>query len=149
MPDKPIIGYHSYEKVLRVHLEGCPSLLKVAPERLVHLNWADILADDLFRPEKDYETLDPLDFRVLQHHREYGIDYTLVVARAVGMTKQQAFDCHHKLRELGLLQRVNARIVQYRKGIAEHKWIKHRNHTYYEITDKGQKYLDYHLSRRC
>ncbi|UCC43798.1 MAG: DUF2250 domain-containing protein, partial [Candidatus Zixiibacteriota bacterium] len=120
MPGKPIVGYHSYDKVLRVHLEGCPSLLKVAPERLVPLNWGDILADDPFRPESDYGTLDPLDFRVLQHHREYGIDYTLVVARAVGITKQQAFDCHRKLRQLGLLQRVSARIVQYRKGIAEH-----------------------------
>jgi len=33
--------------------------------------------------------------------------------------------------------------MQYRKGIVDNKWVKHRNHTYYKLTEKGTKYLDY------
>jgi predicted transcriptional regulator len=76
-----------------------------------------------------------------------GIDYSLMVAAELRIEPQTAFERHDKLRRLGLIQRVNAVMVQYRKGIAKNKWIKHRNHTYYDLTEKGKKYYRYFKER--
>ena len=84
-----------------------------------------------------------VDFAGLKHHLDYGFDYSLVLAKKLNIDKQEAFNLHKKLRELGLIERVEPKIIQYRKGIVDNKWIKHRNHTYYNLTDKGTKYLEY------
>ena len=62
------------------------------------------------------------------------------------LDKQTVFDRHRKLREMGLLERVTATMVRYRKGIVDNKWIKHRNHTYFDLTDRGRKYLHHYLA---
>jgi hypothetical protein len=141
-----ITGYFSYDNLIKVHRHDCANLVKAEPERLVQLKWEEILAGNEFRPGADYDGLDATDFAVLRHHRDFDIDYSLKVARMLGLEKQEAFDRHHKLRELGLLERVEALIVQYRKKIAKNKWIKHRNHTYYKLTERGAAYLDFHLT---
>ncbi len=138
-----IVGYYSHVKVLKVHRVDCANLQKVAAARLVVLVWDEILAPPDFRPDDDYAELDETDFAVLEHHERLGIDYSLKMARDVEITKEKAFDRHHKLRDLGLLERVDATMVQYRKNVVAHKWIKHRNHTYYDLTDKGRGYLAY------
>jgi len=33
-------------------------------------------------------------------------------------------------------------MIRYRKGIVDGKWIKHRHHTYYALTQKGNRVLD-------
>ena len=43
-------------------------------------------------------------------------------------------------------ERVEPLMIRYRKNIVKGKWIKHRNHTYYELTEKGRKYLAHHES---
>lgn len=147
-PPADIVGYYSYENVLKVHLAGCPNLEKAEPDRLVTLCWNDVLdQSEEFTPDQDYEDLDSSDFTVLSHHDRYGVDYSHVVARKTGLTREAAFAAHRKLRSLGLLARVKPLIIQYRKGIVDNKWIKHRNHTYYELTDKGRAYLEYHRRR--
>ena len=140
--DDRIVGYYSHDRFLKVHRHDCPSFSKVDPARLVPLSWDDILEHDESPPEVDYNDLDSDDIAVLGHHLEYGIDYSLKVAQVLGLDKQAAFDRHHKLRGLGLLQRVEPRIVQYRKGIVDNKWIKHRNHTYYDLTPKGKSCIE-------
>lgn len=107
------------------------------------LDWDDILAEADFRPETDYTKLDETDFRILEHHQRYGVDYSLKVARMLSLDRQEVFDRHAKLRDQGLLNRVEPTMIRYRKGIVKNKWIKHRNHTYYELTDKGIAYLDF------
>ena len=139
-----IVGYYSHDNYLKVHRHDCTSLKKAEPTRLVALSWDDILEDAGFAPGQDYDELEVDDFAVLRHHLDYGIDYSLMVAKSLAIPKQDAFERHKRLRDLGLLQRVEPRIVQYRKGIVDNKWIKHRNHTYYELTEKGKAYLDYH-----
>ena len=144
-----IVGYYSYDNVLKVHRRDCPNLGKAEKERLVTLKWDDILEERTsFTPDKNYHELDDNDWAVLKHHREYGVDYSIIVARKAGITKQATFDSHRKLREMGLLERIEPRIIQYRKGIVDNKWIKHRNHTYYDLTDKGNSYLDYRRGRQ-
>jgi len=139
-----IVGYYSHDNYVKVHRHNCESLKKTQPERLVSLSWNDILEDAHFTPGSDYHELDDTDFVVLEHHLEYGIDYSLMVAKVLVIRRQDAFDRHKRLRDMGLLKRVEPRIVQYRKGIVDNKWIKHRNHTYYDLTEKGKAYLEYH-----
>ena len=148
-PYDAIIGYYSHDLLIRIHQKKCKNLEKVDPQRLISLNWDDIICrQNQFEPDDDYKELSENDFAVLEHHIEYGIDYSLVVARKRNLTKQQAFDIHKKLRELNLIERVEAKIVQYRKGIVDNKWIKHRNHTYYDITEKGKNYLNYYNNNK-
>jgi len=145
-PNDPIVGYFSYADVIKVHRHDCPNLNKTDPERLISLDCKEIVAGEPTPPDDDYHQLDDVDFKVLKHHREYDIDYSLMVANMLRIPGQEAFERHDKLRNLGLLERVNAVMVRYRKNIAPGKWIKHRNHTYYRLTDKGVRYLDFHLS---
>ncbi len=146
-PPEPIVGYYSWDNVLKVHRVDCESLARVEPDRLVTLEWDDILADPEPTPDPVViDEIDAQDLAILKHHRAYGIDYSLKVARMLGLEKQKVFDIHQKLRDMELLERVEPRIVQYRKGHVKGKWIKHRNHTYYDLTDKGRLYLE-HLEK--
>jgi hypothetical protein len=140
-PDDPIVGYYSHSDVIKVHREDCANLAKAEPDRLVTLRWADIIAEPDFEPGADFDTLDATDFAILKHHRDLDIDYSLKVARVLNIEKQVAFDRHRRLREMGLLERVQPTIVQYRKGVVKNTWIKHRNHTYYRLTGRGGAYL--------
>jgi hypothetical protein len=142
--DEQIEGYYSHNMVLIVHRRGCGNLGKVDPERIVKLSWSEVVANDGFAPDDDYHDLDDLDWKVLRHHQAMGVDYSHVVARALNATKDEIFERHRKLRSLKLLARVKPLMMQYRKGIVDNKWIKHRNHTYYELTGKGERYLEYH-----
>jgi Uncharacterized protein conserved in archaea (DUF2250) len=143
-----IIGYYSYDKFIKVHKSGCGNLGKAEKSRLIKLEWPDIIAGDSFIPGPDYALLDDLDFRILNHHRQLGIDYSLMVAATLQIDRETAFERHSRLLEMGLLQRVSAVMVQYRKNIVRGKWIKHRNHTYYDLTEKGNMYLNYFLQNR-
>lgn len=148
-PPDSIIGYFSFDRVnIKVHVEDCPNLNKAEQDRLVLLEWDEIIAAPEFQPDADYDDLTGLDWQIMQHHREYGVDYSLKVARILHADKQAVFDSHAKLRELELLERVKPLIIQYRKGIVDNKWIKHRNHTYYDLTDRGNQYLDYYLEQK-
>ena len=142
-----IRGYYSHENFIKVHRTDCPSLGKIDSERLVDLDWIEILSKASFKPGEDYYQLDEIDFKILNHHRQLGLDYSLKVARVISIDKQTVFDRHEKLRQMGLLERVEARIIRYRKNIVPGKWIKHRNHTYYDLTYHGNNYLDFYLGR--
>ncbi len=145
--DDSICGYYSYNGVMIVHKMDCPNLEKVEEARRVPLKWKDILDKPPETPDDDYTELKEIDFEILIHHQEYGVDYSLKVAKMLNRPKQDVFDSHSKLREMGLLSRVEKLIIQYRKGIVDNKWIKHRNHTYYQLTDRGELYLKYHLEK--
>lgn len=144
VPGDAISGYYSYHNIIKVHKAACSSLGKADPDRLMALDWADILVAEDSGPDGDFRLLDEIDFLILGHHRSMGVDYSLKVAAVLRLDKQTVFDRHARLRDLGLLCRVEPRMIRYRKNIAPGKWIKHRNHTYYDLTDKGRGYLVYH-----
>ena len=144
-PGDDITGYFSHDNIIKVHRSDCANLNGIDPERLLDLNWDDILDEAPFQPGHDYSELDEVDFMIMKHHRDMGVDYSLKVAKVLYIDKQTVFDRHNKLRNLEILQRVEPRIIRYRKGIVKNKWIKHRNHTYYDLTDKGNQYLDFYL----
>jgi len=142
-PNDKISGYYNYNKEIVVHKADCINLNKVEKDRIIPLNWSEILQDTPVKPGDEFDLLDEIDFRILKHHLDYGVDYSLKVANMLNASKQDVFDSHAKLREMNLLSRVKKLIIRYRKGIVDNKWIKHRNHTYYELTDKGRMYLEY------
>ncbi|MCK5125631.1 MAG: DUF2250 domain-containing protein [candidate division Zixibacteria bacterium] len=143
-----IIGYYSYNNELKVHKSNCSSLKKAEESRLVKLNWPDILDNDEFRPGEDYNELSDTDFTILLHHKEYGFDYSLKIASMLRIDKKLVFDTHAKLKEMQLIERVSPKIIRYRKNIVPGKWIKHRNHTYYALTEKGKQYLRYKFLKK-
>jgi hypothetical protein len=147
-PGSPIVGYFSYDDIIKVHRQGCRNLTKAERERLVSLDWKDIIEGNDFRPGDDYGELEDNDFRILEHHRDLGVDYSLKTASVIHLPKQDVFDRHRKLRDMGLLKRVEPVMIRYRKGVVDNKWIKHRNHTYYELTPRGRDYLTYFLNQK-
>jgi hypothetical protein len=149
VPSDRITGYYSYDNIIKVHKSDCGNLNKAEPERLIKLSWPDILPPTDFAPDDDYAELDDLDFLIMAHHKHFGIDYSLAVAAILNIDDKTIFERHKKLRTLKLLERVEPVMVQYRKNIVKNKWIKHRNHTYYDLTDRGRKYLDHYLKQQA
>ena len=141
-----ITGYYSYNNILIVHKATCENLKRAESKRLVPLSWVEILEEEDEEPDKDYYNLDEVDFRILQHHLSMGVDYSWMVASLLDMDPELVFERHKKLKDLKLLKRVEPVMIRYRKNIVDHKWIKHRNHTYYQITSKGEKYLNFFIS---
>lgn len=140
-----ITGYFSYDDMIKVHRSDCANLKKADISRLMDLSWEDIVENDEFVPDDDFKYLTDIDILILKHHRDYGFDYSRKVASMYKLDKQAVFESHGKLRGSKLLKRVEPRMIQYRKNIVPGKWIKHRNHTYYDITDRGKQYLDYFI----
>ncbi len=138
-----ITGYYSFDNFIKVHKTGCPNVDITDQSRLITLEWSDIILTDIFEPEADYKELNEIDFLIMNHHKIYGVDYSLKVAAMLSVDKKAVFDSHKKLRDMNILERVEPLMIQYRKGIAKNKWIKHRNHTYYNLTNKGKKYLEF------
>jgi hypothetical protein len=151
-PGDSLIGFLKYDSpLISVHKKGCSNLAKIEPDRLIALTWDEITLDKTEQPIPecdDFTPLDKTDFEILRHHKDMGNDYAAVVAKMTGIDRQAVFDRHKKLRDLGLLKRVEPLMMQYRKGIVKGKWIKHRNHTYYELTARGEEIIDYYLRER-
>lgn len=146
--DDKIVGFLKIDSpIISVHQADCVNLAKVAKERLVALTWNEII-DKNTKPDlsinPEYQALDDIDFKILNHHQVMGNDYAAVTANMTRLPRATVFERHKKLRDLKLLKRVKPLMIQYRKNIVNNKWIKHRNHTYYEITLKGSDYLEYY-----
>ena len=144
-----IVGFLKIDSpIISVHKAGCKNLEKVAADRLVILTWDEITETKTGQNLSDnpeFRQLDDVDFKILKHHQVMGNDYAAVAAKATHIPRATVFERHKKLRDLNLLKRVQPVMIQYRKNIVKNKWIKHRNHTYYEITPKGEEFLKYHF----
>jgi hypothetical protein len=147
-PNDPISGYHSHDNVIVLHRTSCENLKKIESQRLVQVSWADVLEKEEDSPGSDYHELDKVDFRMLLHHKTMGVDYSLTVAKILNIKPEEAFERHKKLRAAKLLRRVQKVMIRYRENVVNNRWIKHRNHTYYQITPKGEKYLRFFVSRK-
>lgn len=141
-----IVGYFKEEGIITVHDATCQSVSSLRTERLLDISWNEIkqtkISDSKKETPKEIEELDQTDYLILKHHQEMGMDYSKVVAQSLNIPLNEIQDRHKKLRELGGLKRVEGRIIHYRKNIVKGKWIKHRNHTYYEITPEGNLWID-------
>ena len=140
-----IIGYFKEDGTVAVHRSDCASVQRLRLERLLEVTWGEIHAAetpaDIETADPTFDKLNEVDYLILKHHQEFGLDYSIVVAEMLGLPLEETHKRHRKLRELGGLKRVEQRMIQYRKNIVQGKWIKHRNHTYYELTPKGDRWI--------
>ena len=140
-----ITGYFKADGTISVHDATCNAVQGLRAERLLRVTWDEIRSTQAsadgapLAPE--FAELDETDYFILKHHQEFGMDYSIVVAEALRVPLQEMQQRHRKLRELGGLKRVQGRVIQYRKNIVKGKWIKHRNHTYYELTPEGKTWI--------
>ena len=140
-----IIGYFKEDGTVAVHRSDCASVRQLRLERLLEVTWEEIHAAetpaDIETEDPTFDKLDEVDYLILKHHQEFGLDYSIVVSEMLGLPLEETHNRHRKLRGLGGLKRVERRMIQYRKNIVKGKWIKHRNHTYYELTPKGDRWV--------
>jgi hypothetical protein len=140
-----IIGYFREDGTITVHRSDCASVQHLRLERLLEVTWEEIHAaetpSETETADLTFDQLDEVDYLILKHHQEFGLDYSIVVSEMLGLPLEETHKRHRKLRELGGLKRVERRMIQYRKNIVKGKWIKHRNHTYYELTPKGDRWV--------
>jgi hypothetical protein len=146
-PKDDIIGYFKEDGTIAVHRADCRSVQNLRAERLLNVTWREIEATKEEPIEGNqidlaFAQLDETDYRILKHHEKFGLDYSMVVADALGLPMEAAYERHRKLRELGALERVEKRMIQYRKNIVKGKWMKRRNHTYYDLTPKGRAWIE-------
>ena len=140
-----IIGYFKEDGTIAIHRSDCVSVQRLRAERLLEVTWDEIHAAetpaDIETEDPTFDQLDEVDYLILKHHQEFGLDYSIVVSEMLSLPLEETHKRHRKLRELGGLKRVERRMIQYRKNIVKGKWIKHRNHTYYELTPKGDRWV--------
>ena len=143
--EEGIIGYFKEDGTIAVHRSNCTSVQRLRLERLLEVTWGEIHAAekpaDIEAEDSTFDKLDEVDYLVLKHHQDFGLDYSIVVSEMLGLPLEETHNRHRKLRGLGGLKRVERRMIQYRKNIVKGKWIKHRNHTYYELTPKGDRWI--------
>ncbi|MYK18852.1 DUF2250 domain-containing protein [Candidatus Poribacteria bacterium] len=141
----PITGYFKKDGTITVHDVTCNAVQGLRTERLLKVTWHEIrtteAAADAVPLAPEFAELDETDYFILKHHQEFGMDYSIVVAETLRVPLEEMQQRHRKLRELGGLKRVQGRVIQYRKNIVKGKWIKHRNHTYYELTPEGKTWI--------
>ena len=139
-----ITGYFKEDGTITVHGAACNAVQELRTERLLKVTWDEIqtteITTDALAPE--FAQLDETDYFILKHHQELGMDYSIVVAETLRIPLEEMHQRHRKLKELGGLKRVEGRIIHYRKNIVKGKWIKHRNHTYYELTPEGKMWIE-------
>ncbi|MCE2414843.1 DUF2250 domain-containing protein [Candidatus Poribacteria bacterium] len=140
-----ITGYFKEDSTITVHHAACNAVQNLRSERLLAVAWDEIRTtetptDSVALPP-ELADLDETDYFILKHHQELGMDYSIVVAETLRIPLEETHQRHRKLRDLGGLKRVEGRIIHYRKNIVKGKWIKHRNHTYYELTSEGRTWI--------
>lgn len=143
--NNPIIGYFKEDRTITIHDSSCSAIPSLRTERLLDVSWDEIYKSKIPDTSQDIPSevaeLDETDYYILKHHQELGMDYSIVVAETLRIPLEEMHQRHRKLRELGGLKRVERRIIHYRKNIVKGKWIKHRNHTYYELTPEGNLWI--------
>ena len=141
-----ITGYFKEDGTITIHDATCSAVQGLRTERLLKVTWEEIQKTEHLTDEvplaPEFAELDETDYFILKHHQELGMDYSIVVAEALRIPLEEMHQRHRKLRELGGLKRVEGRIIHYRKNIVKGKWIKHRNHTYYELTSEGKTWIE-------
>jgi hypothetical protein len=144
--DNQIIGYFKEDGTITVHGSSCSAVPSLRTERLLDVSWDEIHKSKIPDTSQDIPSevaeLDETDYFILKHHQELGMDYSKVVAETLRIPLEEMQQRHRKLRELGGLKRVERRIIHYRKNIVKGKWIKHRNHTYYDLTPEGNQWIN-------
>ena len=83
-----------------------------------------------------YDQDELLDLTILAYLKKLGPEYAKLLAIRLGLSLEESRNRLQSLEERGLIKRVERRIVKYYHR--RRKSVKHRNHTYYELTREGE-----------
>lgn len=96
----------------------------------------DFTSDDLNLQMAD---VDVIDLTILAYLKKLGPEYAKLLSRRLSLTIEESFERLQKLQKQGLITRIDRSIVKYYHR--RRKNVKHRNHTYYELTRDGEHLL--------
>ncbi len=85
--------------------------------------------------------LSEIELKVLKYHKLMGADYSKLVSHRFGLQLCEMNGIHKSLLEMGLLEKVNSRTVDYHMSAKRTKKVKSRNHTYYTLSRQGRLFL--------
>lgn len=85
--------------------------------------------------------LSEIELKILKYHKLMGADYSKLISHRFGITLSEAMGIHKRLFDLDFLEKVSGSIIDYHTNIKRLKTIKHRNHTYYVLSRKGELFL--------
>ncbi|CAB1127918.1 conserved protein of unknown function [Candidatus Hydrogenisulfobacillus filiaventi] len=88
------------------------------------------------------EGTDLLDRKLLAYFKALGPDYAKLIGFRFARPVDEVRARLEHLEALGLVERVEGRIVKYYHRRV--KAVKHRNHTYYQLTREGDHFLRRH-----
>ncbi|SMP03712.1 Uncharacterized protein SAMN06265339_0139 [Desulfurobacterium pacificum] len=84
--------------------------------------------------------LNELEIKILYYIHQTGPAYIKKLCQRLREDNDTIRKHIKKLEQLGYLERVSGRLVEYRID-RRNKVVKHRNHTYYDITRKGKHFI--------
>ncbi|BBJ27482.1 DUF2250 domain-containing protein [Athalassotoga saccharophila] len=87
---------------------------------------------------QEFNKLSEIEIKILKYHKLMGADYSKLISHRFGIKLCEAMAIHKKLFDLGFLEKVSGSIIDYHTNIKRLKTIKHRNHTYYVLSRKGE-----------
>ncbi|RIV19229.1 DUF2250 domain-containing protein [Alicyclobacillaceae bacterium I2511] len=82
---------------------------------------------------------DGVDVKILAYFKALGPDYAKLVAFRFGLSLENSRARLERLELAGFIEKVEGRIVKYYHRRV--KAVKHRNHTYFQITKDGEQFL--------
>lgn len=82
---------------------------------------------------------DEADLKILSYFKSLGPDYAKLVAFRFGLPLENARARLERLESAGFIEKVEGSIVKYYHRRV--KAVKHRNHTYFQITKDGEQFL--------
>ncbi|MBO8127758.1 MAG: 2-amino-4-hydroxy-6-hydroxymethyldihydropteridine diphosphokinase [Peptococcaceae bacterium] len=85
---------------------------------------------------------DYIDYKILKYLAQLGPEYAFLLSTRIEPDYEETRQRLERLEAEGLIQKVAGRIVKYYHR--RRKNVKHRNHTYYELTRKGEHLLRKH-----
>ena len=103
-----IIGYFKEDGVVTVHRSDCASVQHLRLERLLEVTWAEIHAvetpSDTATEDPTFDQLDEVDYLILKHHQEFGLDYSIVVSEMLGLPLEETQKTPSKIAGIGRLE---------------------------------------------
>lgn len=87
--------------------------------------------------EYDVTQISNHDKKILKYLKQMGSDYPWLLSVRIGIPYKEAKEDLENLNRKGFIQKVEGRIVKYRRK-RRLKNTKHRNHTYYDLTRLGK-----------
>lgn len=91
---------------------------------------------------QEIELTDDLVYRVLDHFRRFKTDYAKSVGRDIEFNKRVVCEILKRLYSEGYLEKRPSGMLKRKEAKLKKRVTTQPHHTYYQLSDKGKKYLE-------